>query len=325
MDTLKRLNLVMHLEDEDGVEKENRHKAIIKSDEIDLIALWEVLWKDKLVISLITFIFSVLGLLYALAKPNIYQAGAELYPVSSDSGSSPIAGKFQGLANLAGVSLAGGGADKSVVALEIIQSRKFAKNFLTKYEFYPQLMAIKRWDSEKGRIIYNEDVYSSRGKQWYGKDGRVLNGPSEWLTFERYKKTIEVATNPESGVVVILARHQSPEFAKILVDSLVVELNSVMRQRDIDEASRSIEFLTEQLNEVSLSETRNMFYSLIEEQTKKIMLAKARPEYVFTIIDPPVVPEEKLAPNRTIICVTIAFLGGILSVCFVLARAAFYR
>ena len=33
------------------------------------------------------------------------------------------------------------------------------------------------------------------------------------------------------------------------------------------------------------------------------MLAKVTPEYLFRIIDPPFVPEEKFKPSRALICI----------------------
>ena len=63
---------------------------------------------------------------------------------------------------------------------------------------------------------------------------------------------------------------------------------------------------------------KSVFYRLIEEQTKTLMLANSTPEYVFKTISEPKVAEEKSKPKRALICVAGTFLGGFVSVVFVL-------
>ena len=41
------------------------------------------------------------------------------------------------------------------------------------------------------------------------------------------------------------------------------------------------------------------------------MLANAQQEYVFKTIDPAVIPEEKVSPNRSLIIVLATLMGGI--------------
>jgi hypothetical protein len=65
---------------------------------------------------------------------------------------------------------------------------------------------------------------------------------------------------------------------------------------------------------------QTVFYQLIEEQTKTIMLAEVSKEYVLKTIDPANAPEEKAKPKRALIVVLGTMLGGILSVLFVLIR-----
>ena len=54
----------------------------------------------------------------------------------------------------------------------------------------------------------------------------------------------------------------------------------------------------------------------IEEQTKTIMLANVRPEYLFTVIDPPIIPERKTGPIRSQISIIGTILGAIFALIF---------
>jgi len=63
---------------------------------------------------------------------------------------------------------------------------------------------------------------------------------------------------------------------------------------------------------------QEVFYSIIEEQTKNKMLAEASPDYAFVVVGPSMVPEQKSQPKRPLICILGTLLGGMLSVLFVL-------
>ena len=65
-----------------------------------------------------------------------------------------------------------------------------------------------------------------------------------------------------------------------------------------------------------------MFYELMQSQTQTIMLARARfrVEYIFKVIDPPVVPEEKEQPKRSQIVFLGVFLGMFFGVFCLLIR-----
>jgi len=63
-----------------------------------------------------------------------------------------------------------------------------------------------------------------------------------------------------------------------------------------------------------------VFYDLIESQTRVSMLADVRDEYVFQVVDPAMVPDEKVAPRRSLIAVLGTLLGGMLGVVIVLVR-----
>ena len=77
----------------------------------------------------------------------------------------------------------------------------------------------------------------------------------------------------------------------------------------------------------SNKEMKDVFYRLIQEQIKTQMLAEATPEYAFTTISQPMVPEEKSKPKRSIMVMLGTLLGGVLSVLLtlVLYFTGFYK
>ena len=83
-------------------------------DEIDLRELFATLWRGKWIIILVTTVFAVVGVFYALSQPNIYQSSVLLAP-AQDEGGAGVSGQLGGLASLAGISLGGGGSNYYVL------------------------------------------------------------------------------------------------------------------------------------------------------------------------------------------------------------------
>ena len=65
---------------------------------------------------------------------------------------------------------------------------------------------------------------------------------------------------------------------------------------------------------------QRVFYDLIESQTRISMLADVREEYVFQVVDPAVVPDQRIAPKRSLIAVLGTMLGAMLALVAVLVR-----
>ncbi len=299
-----------------------------QDDEIDLRELFGIIWQGKWWIIAITFVFAVGSVIYSLSLPNIYKSEATLAPTEEASGGglSQMAGQLGGLASLAGVNLGGGNTDKTTIALEILKSRAFIKSFVEKYDILPELMAVEEWNRGTG-IVFNNELYNPDIKEWVREvEPPKQPEPSSWEYVKVFRESVlEVSKDDTTGLVTIAVNHQSPEVAEQWVKWLIEEINNHMRERDIQEAKRSLEYLDKELQSTSLSDMQQVFYQLIEKQTQTIMLANVRPEYIFQTLDPAVVPEQKAKPSRALICIIGTFLGGFLSVGFVLVRNIFRK
>lgn len=299
-----------------------------QDDEIDLRELFGIIWQGKWWIIAITFVFAVGSVIYSLSLPNIYKSEATLAPTEEASGGglSQMAGQLGGLASLSGVNLGGGNTDKTTIALEILKSRAFIKGFVEKYDILPELMAVEEWNRGSG-VVFNSELYNPDTNEWVREvEPPQQPAPSSWEYVRVFRdQVLEVSKDDTTGLVTIAVNHQSPEVSEKWVGWLIEEINNHMRERDIQEAQRSLEYLDKELQSTSLSDMQQVFYQLIEKQTQTIMLANVRPEYIFQTLDPAVVPEQKAKPSRALICIIGTFLGGFLSVGFVLVRNIFRK
>ena len=301
-----------------------QQQQIPESDEIDLAELWRAIWSGKLLIIAISGIFAISSIIYAINQPNIYRATTLLAPASEQGGAgglAKMAGQFGGLASLAGINLGSGGTDRTGLALEVLKSRVFIENFIAKHQLLVPLMAANNWDVNSNTLTIDDEVYNVETKAWLREvKAPKKTEPSSWEAFEAFKEILSVNTDKESGMVTLAIEHYSPEVASQWLLWLVDDINSTIREQDKVEAQNSIDYLSNKLQETQLADMQTVFYQLIEEQTKTIMLAEVSKEYVLKTIDPANAPEEKAKPKRALIVVLGTILGGILSVLIVLIR-----
>ncbi|ENJ2863923.1 LPS O-antigen length regulator [Vibrio parahaemolyticus] len=295
-------------------------------DEIDLFELFNTLWKGKWIIIVTTFVFAIGSVLYALSLPNIYKADALLAPAESSNGGglSKMAGQLGGLAALAGVSLGGGESSQTDLAVQVMQSRKFIQEFIDKHQLLVPLMAAKKWDLENNTLILDDELYNSTTGKWLREpDGLRGAKPSSQEAFEVFdNETLSIKQDKESGLYRVSVKHYSPYIAQQWVNWLIEDINKVMRERAITEASQNLAYLNMQLQKTSIADMQSTFYKLIEEQTKSLMLAEVQEEFVFKVIDPAVAPELKDNPKRALICALSTLFGLLFSIVIVLAKFA---
>lgn len=295
--------------------------------EIDIKELFSSLWQQKWLILVITTVFAVGSILFAISQPNIYQADVLLAPVAEDSQMSGTASQLGGIAAMAGINLGGGQATSRVdLALETLKSRKFTQAFIEQRDILVPLMALERWDSSTGEIVLEPSLYDSESKKWIRPvaEGKSVT-PTAWEAYKMFSVIVDYEKVKTSGFIKLSVQSQSPFLAQQWATWLVDDLNQWLKKEDIKEFKANISYIEDKLRQTNISEMQKVFYQLVEEQTKKLMLAEVQDEYVFKVIDPAVVPEEKSAPSRALICVLGTFLGGFLALLVALVRHILLR
>ncbi len=294
-------------------------------DEIDLRELWNAIWNGKWLIIAITSVFAIASVLYALLVPNEYKSTVLLAPVSSGSSSSlsKLAGQFGGLASLAGINVGGGGDDKSAIAIEIIKTWDFLEKFVQQNQIEVEVFAAEGWNRTSNKLLINPELYNEANKSWV-REFDATKGqraePSGWELYNKIKDRISISQNKESGLISLSVEYYSPFLAKEWVDKLVKMINAHIQKQEREEALKSIRYLEEQVIKTNVTDMQSVFYQLIEEQTKTLMIAEVSNEYVFKTLSPAKVGEERSKPKRALIAILGLILGGMLSILIVLIK-----
>ena len=243
--------------------------------------LFEAIWINKFFIIIFPLLVGSITALYTLNLPNMYRA--EILLTSSESKNQNTSAASTGLAVLAGVNLQSTD-NKTLIAIETLKSRKFISEFLIRHEALPALMAPISWNSQEDILEVGE-----------------YHGSIQEAT-KRFKSIFFVGKiSTRTPFVLMTIEHISPTQGRDWLEAMVKDLNQFLSERDLAEVENSIKYLQEQINKTNVSDLKQLFYSMIEAQTSKAMLAEVRPEYAFRVIDPAIAPELKHSPFRAFI------------------------
>ena len=295
---------------------------LAQNDALFMGELIEVLWQSKWLIVATVAIGMLIGGIWAVQQPNVYRSTVLLSPAENrESGLSGSLQSLGGLASLAGMGLPATTAQtKTRLALEVLKSREFLTRFIERHDLLPNLIAASDWDPINELLIYDDSLYDSEKSSW--REAALTEEPRLLSLQRAYDQLLSALLIEEEsgGWVRVQLEHVSHYVAKLWLDSLVSDLNETIKRIEVDEAQRSIAYLNEQIEQTALTELKVMFYELIQAKTETVMLAQARPEYVFRIIDPPVVSETPAGPKRALVTAIFGLIALIFAVVGVLAR-----
>ncbi|MGI9204990.1 MAG: Wzz/FepE/Etk N-terminal domain-containing protein [Woeseiaceae bacterium] len=268
-----------------------RNASANAQDEINVVETIRVLWKGKIAIAVISLLFCIGSIYYAMTATHVFSAQTVVTRASQNNvgGAASLASQFGGLASLAGVSMPGAGAGREAQA--ILESRKLIEEFIKRHDLLPVLSP-------------------------EGDDSLSL-----WLAVKQFQELVlSIREDSAEGTTIVAVQWTDPEVAAAWANQFIDLANEIIRTRAQDEAAANVEYLNGQIERTNVVEIQNVMYNLIENEMKTMMLANARAEYAFTVVDPAVAPEIRSSPNRKLIVVTGTVFGALIAVIFVLLR-----
>ena len=238
---------------------------------------------------------SLAGLLYALIATSLFRANVIIISNQEEGESlTSLSRQYSSLAALAGVNIGGGTGvvDKTDRSLAILTSRSFIEEFVQGQDIRKHLFSYL-WDSKQNR--------------W--KEGEPTAAQTYKLVMTN---VVDIDIDRRTNLISVSITWEDPVLAAQWANQIIKDINKKIREQEIKELQQSIDYVQAQLgNSDSSGSLNSVMFNLIEELTKKIMIANVREEYAFKIIDPAVVPELKYKPSKRNI-VIISFLFGLI-------------
>lgn len=256
-------------------------------NQIDVVSLLRVIRSHPYVLIVTTVAAVALAMYLALTATPIFRAEVLVTEAREQGagGMSALASQYGGLASLAGFSLGGAsGAERDHKA--ILQSRRLVEEFVKRSDVQPLLRGDTAVDKVRSTL---------------------------WSTVQNFRKNVlKIKEDKVTGVMTISIDWTDPATAAQWANGFVAMANELIRTRAIDESTRNIDYLNKQIAHTNVLEVQHVMYNLIESETKTLMLANARTEYAFTVVDPAVAPEVRISPRRTLMVASGLIIGLLL-------------
>jgi uncharacterized protein involved in exopolysaccharide biosynthesis len=266
------------------------------TDQVDVVALLQVMWRYKYFIAGVAASCGLAAVALALSATHIYRAEIVITEAGEEGmgGLAALANQFGGLASMAGVRLEKGGA--GVEAQAVLRSRRLVEEFITRNDLMKELRPI------------------------------AGDPPTVWFAVREFREQVlSIVDDDDRGTTTIAIEWTDPKLTAQWANAFVALANHLIRTRALDESSRNIKYLNDQISKTHVVEIQRVMYNLIENETKTHMLANGREEYAFRVVDPAVVPERRIWPRRTLMVLTGGVLGVILGMALALAHNVWSR
>ena len=265
-------------------EQEN---LISKTSEITIFELWEVLFKNKFTILLVTFLFGISSIIYALTVTELWKAEVTMYASEDD-------GNQNSSINTAISQFISPGAQdtKTSKYLAILMSRNFLLKFIEEQNIAKTLFE-EDWDSKKS--------------DW------IKTPPSENSLYRKLKKALDIERELSTGIIKVSFTWQNKQFASNNLNKLIEQLNNHIRLNAVKEYRDQLNYIEDQIKKTNLNQVRSVLFNIVENLSSSIMIAETRMQYAFKVIDDSSPPDFRFFPQRTNLVLLWTFIGFFLS------------
>ena len=216
---------------------------IIKDNEIDLRALFQILWGDRKLIAKITAFITFLGILYALLATPLYKSTITMYPSGKE-----IGGRFsqlQGMASMMGLNM--GGSESTFHIPDIINSRTLHTKIIYKKWntgiFNSQVDLITYWK------INNVNKFSINPFNWFSESEGNMDLKWESSALEKLVDRISIRED-KTGLINVNVLMEEPELSAQIANFIYDGVVEFTHLNHIEIAKLNREFIQERQVEV---------------------------------------------------------------------------
>ena len=269
-----------------------------EEDEIDLLELFNVVWRRKAIVIAFTVLAGVASVIITLRMPNIYQSEAVIVPLEKSKGVS--LGGLGPLGGMVAAELGIGGGGSIEEMQSVLKSKRLIMSLIEEKKLLPRLFQ-EQWDSEAGRWKDPEDIPTIQ-------DG-----------YEAIMELLRVDHDKKLGTLKVAIQHEDRQFAKQMVEWLVQKLSDFLRQATLEDARENIRFFKSQIEKTTDPLLKEKLYASLAREVERQTFAMAQKYYGFKVLDPPIVPDEdkKVKPKRSLICMVATISAFMLAIFFV--------
>jgi len=330
---------------------------IIKDDEIDLRALFQVLWNDRKRIVQITAVITLMGVLYALLASPVYKSTITMYPAGGEGGGQ--LSKLKSISSTFGFDM--GDGDPSFHIPDIVQSRRIKTELIyhkwNSNEFEKPVNLIHYWEIDDTTGISLNPI------NWI-KALFASDEDSDYRTLKWEVDALEVLSDRisvnegESGLISVEILMEEPmiaaEMANTMYPSIVdftieihnkqarlnrefIEERQVEMKEQLTGSEEALKVFRERNRSILESpqlqlelerlmrdvEIRTQVYITLQQQYELVRIDEVKKTPSVVILDEAKPAIRKDQPKRKLIIIIAMLLGGIFAVGFSMISQSF--
>jgi len=281
-------------------------------DEIDLLELWQVIWRHKKFILSFTIGVAVIVAFWSLTMTNIYKSKT----VIISSGQS--ASRFGSLALLAGIPSHTSTNTTEILAL--LKSDILKKEVIEKYHLLPILLYKSRgkekgdWKKPSEFSLFIAKIRSKIEGISNSNTRKITRTPDIDNGIKALGSIFNVNENTRLGTIDMSIEYPNPDMADRLLNDIITTLKNHMTTEAIRIAKKKSAILKRELIATADPTIQQALYRLIVNQMGIIATAKVSENFAFKVIDPPYSPARKYKPKRKRLVIISTISALILSI-----------
>ena len=311
-------------------------QKLIKDDEIDLLALFKILWQNRKKILYITAGFTLLGIIYALLATPWYQTSIKIMPSGEGTGR---LSQYAGLAALVGINLSSPVEDKHAFYPDIIHSdfvldrvlrHKFKinkyNNPVTLFEFWDVDIDSSEEDwkhklFEKSKKLLRQNYIMSSIDRKTRLLTLVVKAPEDPMLCAELANFITEQLDYYNKYLRTYKAREKREFIEQSVDTSKKKLGNIQEMlKEFKEQNKDLMSPEKELEYdkiVTERDVQKMVYLELRKQLEVAKIEEIKETETLDILEPASVPFEKIKPKRKIICIAFFFLGFIIAILYI--------
>jgi hypothetical protein len=303
----------------------NNNDKEYMNDDIDLKDLFLRLWRGKIYIILVTFVFVFFASFYLQYAERKYTVEYNLKPVGETKNSPSLSG-LGGLASIAGIQLPTSSNNDFIIFKELITSEEVSEIIFENKKIIKGIFR-SEWDE-----ILNS--YSSPPKSkvlnFISNAKKLLTGnievnympPNSRRLAIFINKNIQIGKDKDTGFLKFTSETSQPELMLSLILEATKTSDNIMRQRYIDFSTGPLAFYKDKLRTARSREHREALAELISKEEQKLMFASKGEYFIAEPYINPIISIHPTAPKYKSILALSLVLGLFIGSVIVLVRHA---
>lgn len=275
-------------------------------EEIKLREIFQLLKSKTTFLIYSVSILVLLVSVWLFFTPNEYISKATVALNNDNTSSQNMRSGLEGLSSISSLVGLNVSSNETVsdyqIAYKKIKSRFFIEKFLNFKTVKKKLLGAELWSREDKKFKNNDEIYDSSKNEW------KKDIPTDYELYKDFLKKFKVSKEGITGFIEISYKSESPHLSKYIVDEIVYFINKTTSEEALEQANSNLLFLEGEISKVKIAQTKLTISNLIEHQLRKKMFSLNSDEYIFRVIDPPLVPMEKSSPKRILIILSSVFI-----------------